>query len=122
MSKGKMNSTRKASARDKQDDLVFKSLAGSDRRRILDLLRDQPMTTGQICEHLGWLNRCTVMQHLGVLEKARLIIPKKDGRSRWNYLDVSPIQRIHERWIEAYATPSAGLLHKLQQDIETDLA
>ena len=117
-----MNSTRKASARDKQDDLVFKALAGSDRRRILDLLRDQPMTTGEICEHLSWLNRCTVMQHLGVLEKARLIIPKKDGRSRWNYLDVSPIQRIHERWIEAYATPSASLLHKLQRDIETDLA
>jgi DNA-binding transcriptional ArsR family regulator len=119
MNKDKKNSTRKASARDKQDDLVFKALAGSDRRRMLDLLRDQPMTTGEICERLSWLNRCTVMQHLSVLEKARLIIPKKEGRSRWNYLDVSPIQRIHERWIEAYATPSASLLHKLQEDIET---
>ena len=58
------------------------------------------------------------MQHLGVLENARLIITRKEGRSRWNYLDVSPIQRIHERWIEAYATPSATLLSKLQQDLE----
>ena len=101
-----------------QDDLVFKALAGSDRRRILDLLRDAPMTTGDICKQLPWLNRCTVMQHLGVLENARLIITRKDGRSRWNYLDVSPIQRIHERWIEAYAAPSANLLSKLQQDLE----
>ena len=118
MSKGKKNPIRRETARDRQDDLVFKALAGSDRRRILDLLRKEPMTTGAICEHLGWLNRCTVMQHLGVLEQARLIIAKKDGRIRWNYLDVSPIQRIHERWIEVYAMPSARLLNKLQQDIE----
>ncbi len=101
-----------------RDDLIFKALAGTDRRKILDLLRDAPMTTGNICEHLSWLDRCTVMQHLGVLHKARLIISRKVGRSRWNYLDVSPIQRIHERWIQAYAMPSAQLLSKLQRDLE----
>jgi DNA-binding transcriptional ArsR family regulator len=115
-----MGKENKKTARQIQDDLVFKALAGSDRRRILDLLRDAPLTTGDICKKLGWLNRCTVMQHLGVLEKARLIIARKEGRSRWNYLDVSPIQRIHERWIEAYSMPSAQLLNKLQQDIEAD--
>jgi len=108
-----------AQKQEKQDDLVFKALAGSDRRRILDLLRTAPMTTGDICKELHWLNRCTVMQHLGVLENARLIITRKEGRSRWNYLDVSPIQRIHQRWIEAYAMPSANLLSKLQQDLES---
>jgi DNA-binding transcriptional ArsR family regulator len=102
-----------------QDDLVFKALAGADRRKILDLLRDAPMTTGELGKSLPWLDRTTVMQHLRVLENARLIITRKEGRCRWNYLDVSPIQRIHERWIEAYATPSASMLSKLQQDLET---
>ena len=102
-----------------QDDLVFKALAGADRRKILDLLRDAPMTTGELGKRLSWLDRTTVMQHLRVLEKARLIISKKEGRCRWNYLDVSPIQRIHERWIQAYAMPSANMLSKLQQDLET---
>ena len=102
-----------------QDDLVFKALAGADRRNILDLLRDAPMTTGDISKKLPWLDRTTVMQHLGVLERARLIISKKEGRCRWNYLDVGPIQRIHERWIEAYAMPSASMLSKLQRDLET---
>ena len=101
-----------------QDDLVFKALAGTDRRKILDLLRDAPMTTGDVGKNLPWLDRTTVMQHLGVLEKARLIISKKQGRCRWNYLDVGPIQRIHERWIQAYAMPSASMLSKLQQDLE----
>ena len=101
------------------DDLVFKALAGLDRRHILDLLRDAPRTTGDICKELPHLDRTTVMQHLAVLETARLVISKKQGRSRWNYLDVSPIQRIHERWIQAYAAPSASLLSKLRSDLET---
>ena len=101
-----------------QDDLVFKALAGTDRRKILDLLRDAPKTTGELGKRLPWLDRTTVMQHLGVLEKARLIISKKEGRCRWNYLDIGPIQRIHERWIQAYAMPSARMLSKIQQDLE----
>lgn len=113
-----MGRTKRKTSAEKQDDLVFKALAGSDRRRILDLLRDAPKTTGEICSQLDWLNRCTVMQHLGVLETAGLVIAKKEGRSRWNYLDVSPIQRIHERWIESYAMPSARLLQKLKSDLE----
>ena len=105
-------------AADDLDDLVFKALAGPDRRRILDLLRDQPMMTGEIGRELPHLDRTTVMQHLGVLERARLIISKKEGRCRWNYLDVSPIQRIYERWMRDFAMPSARLLRRLQEDLE----
>lgn len=113
-------SERKRQTRERadEDDQVFKALAGKDRRCILDLLRDGPMTTGEIGKHLPHLDRTTVMQHLGKLEQARLIISRKEGRCRWNYLDVSPIQRIHERWIQAYAAPSAGLLSRLRQDLE----
>ena len=101
------------------DDLVFRALASADRRKILDELRDAPKTTGDLSKALPWIDRTTVMQHLGVLEEARLTISRKEGRCRWNYLDVSPIQRIHERWISAYASPSASLLSKLQQDLES---
>ena len=103
----------------RNDDKIFKALAGADRRRILDLLRDRPMTTGDICQKLPQLNRCTVMQHLGVLESAELVISKKRGRSRWNYLDVAPIQGIYNRWIGAYASPSAGFLSRLKDDLES---
>ncbi len=100
------------------DDRVFKALAGADRRRILDLLQDGPKTTGEVCKELPWLNRCTVMQHLGVLESAELVVTRKRGRNRWNYLDVAPIQRIHDRWIGAYASPSARMLERLKRDLE----
>lgn len=109
---------RTSAAAQETDDQVFKALASRDRRQILDLLRDGPKTTGEIGKALPRIDRTTVMQHLGVLEKAGLVISKKEGRCRWNYLDVGPIQRIHERWILEYAAPSASLLNKLKKDIE----
>ena len=102
------------------DDRVFKALAGPDRRRILDLLRDGPKATSDLCAALPRLDRCTVMQHLKVLEGAALVISKKVGRTRWNYLDVTPVQRIYERWIGAYASPSAEFLLRLKSDLEAD--
>src|SRR5687767_14745195 len=87
-----------------QDDLVFKALADSRRREILDLLKDAPRTTGDLCDHFAdALDRCTVMMHIGVLERAGLILAVREGRVRWNYLNVVPIQEIHERWISSYA-------------------
>ena len=104
-------------SREKSPDLVFKALADSRRREILDLLKDEPKTTGDICKHFTNLDRCTVMQHLGVLEKAGLIFTKKEGRFRWNYIDVVPIRNIYDRWINRYASPSVEVLSRLKDDL-----
>ena len=60
------------SRRDKQG-AVFKALADDRRREILDLLRDGPLTTGDLCERFKKLDRCTVMQHLGVLDRKSVV-------------------------------------------------
>jgi DNA-binding transcriptional ArsR family regulator len=97
---------------------VFKALADDRRRAILDLLKDGPKTTGELCAHFGRADRCTVMQHLGVLESADLVIVKRSGRNRWNYLNVVPVQEIYDRWISQYARPSVELLTRLKRDLE----
>ena len=107
-----------AGRREQRDDLVFKAMANADRRRILDLLRQKPLTTGELCEAIDWLDRCTVMQHLKSLEKAELVIAKKRGRQRWNYLNVEPVQRIYNRWIRDYAQPAADFLTRLKDQLE----
>ena len=99
-------------------DLVFKALSSPLRRQILDDLRDQPLTTGTLCAHFPELDRCTVMQHLKVLEDAELVIPVRRGRERWNHLNALPIQEIHERWIGPHAERAAGLLTRLKEDVE----
>ena len=102
----------------KKEDLVYKALADRRRREILDLLKDEPKTTGDICLKFKRLDRCTVMQHLGVLEKAGLIFSRKEGRFRWNYLNAVPIREIYDRWINKYASPSVELLTRLKRDME----
>ncbi len=103
---------------EEKQDRVFRALADATRRRVLDLLKEQPLTTGDIIGHFPELDRCTVMQHLGVLEKAELVIPKKEGRNRWNYLNVVPIREVYERWISPYASPSAEVLARIKLGIE----
>jgi DNA-binding transcriptional ArsR family regulator len=103
--------------RDKQE-RIFKALADYRRREMLDLLKDGPLSTGKICAHFDELDRCTVMQHLGVLEKAELIIAKRDGRHRWNYINPLPIKDIYDRWISRYATYAIDVLARMKHDLE----
>ena len=101
-----------------QHDQVFKALSAPVRRQILDDLRDQPLTTGTLCDHFPNLNRCTVMQHLKVLEGADLIIVERRGRERWNHLNPLPIHDIHERWIGPHAAQAVERLNRLKNSLE----
>ena len=101
-----------------QEELVFKALANGMRRQILDMIKEKPLTTGAICGKLPNIDRCTVMQHLGVLEEADLIIVRREGRFRWNHLNVAPLVAIYDRWISHYASDSARLLGRLKKDLE----
>jgi DNA-binding transcriptional ArsR family regulator len=99
-------------------DRVFKALANRVRRAICDTLKLRPLTTKQLCAAFAELDRCTVMQHLKVLEDAGLVIPLRKGRERFNYLDAMPIQAIHERWIGPHAAGAAAGLLRLKRELE----
>jgi len=103
---------------DAENDRIFKALSHFRRRHILDALRDNPQTTGALCEAFPDLDRCTVMQHLKVLEEAELIIVKRQGRERWNHLNPLPIKEIFDRWIGQYAGPTVDRLARFKSDIE----
>ena len=99
-------------------DAIFKALADARRRRILDLLKNAPMTTGELCAAFPELDRCTVMHHMRVLEAAELIIAQRKGRERWNHLNALPVKHIHDRWIGAYAKNAVGMIDDLRNDLE----
>jgi DNA-binding transcriptional ArsR family regulator len=110
----------KKARRNSADNSIWDALANENRRQILDLLKEKPRTTGEIATKLKDLDRCTVMLHLDVLTEAGLVIAKREGKFRWNYLNVEPIQRIYERWLSTYAQPAATLLNRLKDDLEID--
>ncbi|MCA1562402.1 MAG: helix-turn-helix domain-containing protein [Acidobacteria bacterium] len=99
---------------------VFKALADARRRRLLDLLKGERRTTGELCARFPDLDRCTVMQHLRVLERAGLIIVRREGRVRWNYLNALPIKEISDRWISPYAVHAVNLLARVTRELEAD--
>lgn len=104
------------------DDRIFKALASALRRAMLDVLRNGPRTTGDLCREFPQLGRCTVMQHLTVLTKAGLVVVERRGRERWNTLDALPIKAIHDRWIHPYATEAVGLLQHLAEALDDTAA
>jgi DNA-binding transcriptional ArsR family regulator len=106
-------------SRSDRQERIFKALADGRRRKILDLLASDPLTTGELCTHFPKLHRTTVMQHLGVLERANLIIVKRAGRLRWNYINALPIKEIYDRWISPYATDAVILLARMKRELES---
>jgi len=83
-------------------DAVFKALADPARRRMLDLLRERPRTTGELAAAFSDRSRFAVMKHLGVLEGAGVVVVRRRGRERWNHLNAVPLREMYERWVAAF--------------------
>lgn len=102
--------------KESDDDLVFKALASATRRRMLDVLKVAPRSTGTLCAEVPEIDRTTALQHLRVLEEAGLVTGRKVGRERHLSLAPLPIKRIYDRWIGEYMEAAVGLLEDLEQE------
>lgn len=100
---------------------VWRALGDPTRRRLLDLLRDGPRTTGALCEPFR-LSRFAVMKHLSVLQRARLVLVEKKGRERLNYLNAAPLREVYDRWVNSWADKWAQAGSRLKKFSETENA
>jgi uncharacterized protein YndB with AHSA1/START domain/DNA-binding transcriptional ArsR family regulator len=83
-------------------DKVFKALADSSRRQLLDeLFKKNGQTLSELCEHLE-MTRQSVTKHLLILEEANLVVVEWHGRNKLHFLNVAPIGEIYDRWIGKY--------------------
>jgi DNA-binding transcriptional ArsR family regulator len=101
---------------------LWRALSNPVRRRMLDLLGGGPMTTGELVTTTPGLSRFAVMQHLGVLEAAGLVLVRRRGRYRYNYLDPVPLRRWYERWVTPFADGAAAEMLSLQRRVEGEEA
>jgi DNA-binding transcriptional ArsR family regulator len=105
------------------DDAIFKALADSGRRVLLDALyADDGQTLGALCRHLPAMSRFGVMKHLGVLEQAGLVVTHRSGRAKHHYLNPVPIREIQDRWITKYAQPVTAAMIGLRRKLEDNTA
>lgn len=99
-------------------DLVWRALADANRRAVLDLLAAGPKTTGDIVKKFPGLCRTGVMKHLDLLESANLLVVRREGRLRWNYLNPVPIQRVCDRWVSRHVQHMASAVGRLKDLVE----
>jgi len=78
----------------------FSALAEPTRRRILDLLREQPRLVGDLTRELG-LSQPGTSKHLRVLREAGLVKVRRDAQRRWYELRPEPLAAMDE-WLMAY--------------------
>jgi DNA-binding transcriptional ArsR family regulator len=99
-------------------DKVFKALADSSRRQLLDRLHaDNGQTLGQLCERLD-MTRQAVTKHLNLLEEANLVVTVWRGREKLHYLNPVPIHEIAERWIGKFERGRLRALAALKKRLE----
>jgi DNA-binding transcriptional ArsR family regulator len=89
-------------------DLLFKALADSTRRRLLDELTERDgqtlfelhvrMTTW----HGASLSRQALSKHLATLEQAGLVRVGWKWRSKYHFIEVAPIRRAWNLWLGGY--------------------
>ena len=97
---------------------VFKALADSTRRRLLDRLRARNgQTLNELCAGTD-MTRQAVTKHLDILEAANLVVTEKRGRERLHYLNPVPIHDIAERWIDKFEHGRLGALSDLKKKLE----
>src|SRR5262245_42697558 len=84
---------------------VFQALADPTRRKILNLLRDKPMGSGEIADHFrsSWP---TISRHLAILRDAGLVLVERDGRVIRYELNVSVFQDLVQHILE-WTTPES---------------
>lgn len=100
-------------------ELVFKALADTSRRALLDsLFATDGQRLNELCAVLPDLTRFGVMKHLTVLAEAGLVTTEKVGRDKHHYLNPVPIQEIHDRWMSKYAQPFSRAMLGLKHELE----
>lgn len=81
-------------------DRIFKALANEHRLEILEVLREKPLTSSELCKHFeGSLDRSMVTQHTGILERAGLIISQTKGRNQLKYLSPAAFNHVRNYFI-----------------------
>ncbi|MDX1469431.1 MAG: SRPBCC domain-containing protein [Acidimicrobiia bacterium] len=101
-------------------DEVFRAINDPGRRILLDALYERDgQTLGELTGLLPDMTRFGVMNHLRVLEEAGLVTTRKQGRSKYHYLNPVPIKLIHDRWITKYAEPRVGAITGIKARLET---
>ena len=86
---------------------IFKALADPTRRKVLELLRQRPMTAGELAGHFP-VSRPTMSAHFAVLREADLIDSLKIGTTITYQLKLSVLEDALLGFVGLFGAPKAA--------------
>jgi DNA-binding transcriptional ArsR family regulator len=114
-----MRSSRKVrNSADDRLDLLFRALGDRTRRALLARLAEKPAMVTELAEPFA-MSLPAVSRHIRVLERARLVVRKVDGRVHRCAFDPAPLQTA-EAWLMHYRQFWEGQLAALARYVGSD--
>jgi len=95
---------------------TFEVLAEPIRRRILDLLREQPRLVGELVELLD-MSQPGISKHLRVLREVGLVRVRQDAQRHWYELCYEPLAEV-DAWLEPYRELWGNRLDALERHLD----
>ena len=95
----------------------FDVIAEPNRRRILDLLREQERPVGDLVEALA-VSQPAVSKHLRVLRDAGLVESRTDAQRRLYRVRAEPLQSIDD-WLAPYRAMWSSALDDLERHLDS---
>jgi len=78
---------------------VFKALGDPTRRRILELLKEKPLTAGEIADEFQ-ISKPSISHHLTILKNSQLVIDERQGQNIIYSLNMTVFQEIMSWFLE----------------------
>lgn len=96
---------------------TLSALAEPNRLQMVELLRDGPLTVGEIADQLG-IRQPQASKHLKVLNEARIVDVRPQANQRIYNLRPEPLQEM-QAWIETFRRLWEDRFDRLDAYLET---
>ncbi len=95
---------------------IFHALADATRREILDLLRTNERSAGEISDRFP-VSRPAISRHLRVLRQAGLVVQRKEAQSRFYRLEPEALREV-DKWLDRYRVFWSARMQNLKRYVE----
>lgn len=95
---------------------VLEAIAEPTRRRILDAIRDEELSVGDLVKIVG-MQQPGVSRHLKVLRDVGLVEVRREAQRRLYRLRPEPLMELDE-WLEPYRMEWSNRLDNLERHLE----
>ncbi|MGD9690876.1 MAG: ArsR/SmtB family transcription factor [Phycisphaerales bacterium] len=103
-------------------DRAFAALASPARRRMLDLVQANPgLSIADLAARFR-MSAVGVLKHVRNLERAGLLLSRREGRVRRLFFNPVPIQQIYDRWTDRYTSFWSARMVDIKERLEARAA